>query len=73
MSFRYEDGVDMLVMKMPFVEPGDVELFRVDASSIIVHVGSQKRNIHLPDSLLSAEIMGADFIDNELIIKFKRE
>ena len=72
MSFRSEDGIDMLVMKMPFVEASDVELFRVDASSLMVHVGSQKRNIHLPDSLVAAEILGADFIDNELIIKFRR-
>ena len=72
MSFRSENGIDMLVMKMPFVEAADVELFRVNASSLMVHVGSQKRNIHLPDSLLSAEILGADFIENELIIKFKR-
>ena len=73
MSFRYEDGLDLLVMKMPFIEASDVELFRVDSTSLMVHVGSQKRNIHLPDSLISAQIMGADFIDNELIIKFKRE
>ena len=73
MSFRTENGEDHLVMKMPFVEAADVELFRVDSTSLMVHVGSQKRNIHLPDSLISAEILGADFIDDELIIKFKRE
>ena len=73
MSFRYEGGVDMLVMKMPFIEASEVELFRVDSTSLLVHVGSQKRNIHLPDTRKSAEILGADFIDNELIIKFKRE
>ncbi len=72
MSFRYENGIDMLVMKMPFVEAVQVELFRVDATSLMVHVGSQKRNIHLPDSLISSQILGADFIDDELIIKFKR-
>ena len=73
MCFRSKDGIDELVLKMPFVDVGDVELFRTDATSLIVHVGSQKRNIHLPDSLLSAEILGADFIDDELIIRFKRE
>jgi arsenite-transporting ATPase len=72
MTFRNENGEDHLVMKMPFVEAADVELFRVDSTSLMVHVGSQKRNIHLPDSLISAEILGADFIDDELIIKFKR-
>ena len=73
MSFRSEGDEDLLVMKMPFVEAADVELFRIDAASLMVHVGSQKRNIHLPDSLISAEILGADFIDNELVIRFKRD
>ena len=73
MSFRTENGEDHLVMKMPFVEAADVELFRVDSTSLMVHVGSQKRNIHLPDSLISSQILGADFIDDELIIKFKRD
>jgi len=73
MTFRYVDGVDELVMKMPFIEASQLELYRADATSLIVHVGSQKRNIHLPDSLISAKVLGADFIDNELIIRFKRE
>ena len=72
MSFRTDGDIDLLVMKMPFVDAADVELIRVDSSSLMVHVGSQKRNIHLPDSLVTAEILGADFIDNELIIRFKR-
>ena len=73
MSFRADGDEDLLVMKMPFVEVSDVELYRVDTTSLMIHVGSQKRNIHLPDSLISAEILGADFIDNELIIRFKRD
>ncbi len=73
MSFRTVDDIDELVMKMPFVEASQLELRRIDASSIMVHVGSQKRNIHLPDSLVSAEVLGADFIDDELIIRFKRD
>ncbi|MBR4697316.1 MAG: TRC40/GET3/ArsA family transport-energizing ATPase, partial [Candidatus Methanomethylophilaceae archaeon] len=72
MSFRTEDGIDRLVMKMPFVEKADVELFRLDASVIMVHVGSQKRNIQLPDTLIHAEVKGAEFKDGKLIIKFKR-
>ena len=61
-----------LLMKMPFVEKADVELFRLDASVIMVHVGSQKRNIQLPDTLIHAEVKGAEFKDGKLIIKFKR-
>ncbi len=73
MRFESVEGEDRLIMKMPFVDVSDVELYRLDSSSLMVHVGSQKRNIHMPDSLKTAEILGADFKDNELIIRFKRE
>ncbi|MBO4763961.1 MAG: ArsA family ATPase [Candidatus Methanomethylophilaceae archaeon] len=72
MSFRTVDGVDELVMKMPFVDKSEVELFRIDSSMIMVHVGSQKRSIQLPDTLTRAEVAGASFKDGNLVIKFKR-
>ncbi|MBR6203879.1 MAG: TRC40/GET3/ArsA family transport-energizing ATPase [Candidatus Methanomethylophilaceae archaeon] len=72
MEFCTVDGVDHLVMKMPFVEKADVELFRVDTSVIVVHVGSQKRNIQLPDTLVHADVVGAEFKDGKLVIRFKR-
>jgi len=72
MEFTTVDGIDRLIMKMPFVEKAEVELFRIDASVIMVHVGSQKRNIQLPDTLIHAEVIGAEFKDGKLIIKFKR-
>lgn len=73
MSFVTEGGVDKIVMRMPFVDSSKVELFRIDQSTVMVHVGSQKRNIQLPDALVHAQVVGADFKDDELIIKFKRE
>ena len=73
MSFEGEGGRYRLVLSMPFVESKDVELFRIDASTLMVHVGSQKRNILLPDVLREAELSGADFKDNKLIIRFKRD
>ncbi|MBQ8180237.1 MAG: ArsA family ATPase [Candidatus Methanomethylophilaceae archaeon] len=73
MRFTHEGGIDNLEMRMPFVEGGDVELFRLDPSSIMVHVGSQKRNIQLPDTLINADIAGAEFKDSKLIIRFKRD
>ena len=60
-------------MKMPFVDSSKVELFRIDQSTVMVHVGSQKRNIQLPDALVHAQVIGADFKDDELVIKFKRD
>ena len=73
MSFITESGVDKIVMRMPFVDSSKVELFRIDQSTVMIHVGSQKRNIQLPDALVHAQVVGADFKDNELVIKFKRE
>lgn len=73
MKFETVDGVDRLVMKMPFVQTSDVELYRIDQSTLMVHVGSQKRNILLPDALMHAQVVGADFKDEELVIRFKRD
>ncbi len=72
MKFVTEDGVHKLKMKMPFVNSKEVELFRLDPSTLMVHVGSQKRNLQLPDVLSGAEISGAEFKDEELVISFKR-
>ena len=63
----------MIILKMPFVDSTAVELFRIDASTLMVHVGSQKRNIHLPDSMTNSEILGAGFKDDKLVIRFRRE
>lgn len=73
MSFVTEDGIDYLNLKMPFVDGGAVELFRINSNTLMIHVGSQKCNIQLPDSLIGADIVGADFKDSKLIVKFKRE
>lgn len=73
MKMESESGVDMIVLKMPFVDSSAVELYRIDGSTLMVHVGSQKRNIHLPDSMITSEILGAGFKDDKLVIRFKRE
>ncbi len=71
-AFNPLAGADVLELRMPFVDRTEVELFRTDAITLVVHVGSQKRNIQLPDTLVRAEISGAEFKDDKLIIKFKR-
>lgn len=72
MRFETVDGVDVLSMKMPFIEAQDLELFRIDACTVMVHVGSQKRNIQLPDTLVDAEILGAKLKDGMLTVRFSR-
>ncbi|MBR1974090.1 MAG: ArsA family ATPase, partial [Candidatus Methanomethylophilaceae archaeon] len=41
--------------------------------SIIVHVGSQKRNVALPDSMRHSTMIGAELKDEKLILIFKKE
>lgn len=73
LRFGTEGGAYVIEMRMPFVDSRDVELFRIDRGTIMVHVGSQKRNLQLPDVMLGAEIEGAEFKDDKLLIRFKRE
>ena len=73
MGFATEGAFKVRKMKMPFVDGEDVELFRIDPSTLMIHVGSQKRNIQLPDALVGADIDGAGFKDDKLVIRFKRQ
>lgn len=72
MRFETVDGEDRLIMRMPFVDGKDVELFRIDPVTLMIHVDSQKRNVQLPDVLTHADVVGAEFKGDKLIIKFKR-
>jgi arsenite-transporting ATPase len=73
MSFtEAEDGNILLNLKVPFVEAGDIELFKGKENTIIVHIGDQNRTITLPTTLVDAEIMSAEVGDGMLVIKFRR-
>ena len=72
MRFESEGGIDKLYIKMPFMEKDDIELFRGNNNSVIVKAGDQKRTVALPMTLSDAEMLGAEFDDSDLIIKFRR-
>jgi len=72
MKFETVGNLDLLHLKMPFVEKTDVELLKPTDDTIIVHVGSQKRSINLPLILAKEELVGAELKNQELTIKFKR-
>ena len=74
MRFRTaKDGTVELIMKMPFVTQEQVELFKGKENTIIIHMGSQRRTVSLPTSLSGAELLGAEFGDDCLIVRFRRE
>ena len=72
MVFETVGDMDIIRMKMPFVEKKDIELLQPSEDVIMVHVGSQKRIINLPLTLSKKEMAGAEFKSNELILKFRR-
>ena len=72
MSFETRGDFHYMSMRMPFVDSREVELYRIDPTTLMVHVGSQKRNLQLSDVLAHCEINGAEFKDDKLVISFKR-
>ena len=72
MTFETVDGMDLLHLKMPFVEKSDIELMKPTEDTVLVHVGSQKRSINLPLTIAKEELIGAELKNQELTIKFKR-
>ena len=73
MRFSTEEGVHILSIKLPFAAKGEVELYRAHDTSLIVQVGSHKRNIDLPTVLKDAELLGAELKEETLRIKFRRK
>ncbi|MCK9333507.1 MAG: ArsA family ATPase [Candidatus Cloacimonetes bacterium] len=72
MHFETEGDIDKLYIQMPFVKKEDVELFKAQDNSIIIHTGSQKRTVSLPMTFKNSEMIGAEFTDSHLIVKFRR-
>ncbi|MDR2866776.1 MAG: ArsA family ATPase [Methanomassiliicoccaceae archaeon] len=73
MRFSTEGKFHVLSVRLPFAMKGDIELYRAQDRSLIVQVGSHKRNIDLPLVLKDAELMGAEMNNETLKIKFRRE
>jgi len=73
MKFGTEKDHYVLSLKLPFATKGEIELYRSHDTSLIVQVGSHKRNIDLPLVLKSSELIGAEMKDDTLKIKFRRE
>ncbi len=67
-----KDGTDQLKIKMPFVDQEQIELYNGQENTIILQVGSQRRTVSLPMTLANAELLGAEFGDECLYVKFRR-
>jgi arsenite-transporting ATPase len=64
-----KDGDYTLSLPLPFVEKGDIELFR-DKDELTIRVGNQRRNFILPRALWELEATQARFSGDTLKISF---
>jgi arsenite/tail-anchored protein-transporting ATPase len=62
----------LLSLKLPFVERGDLEVFR-KADELYIRVGSYKRNLILPQTLQRLDVKEANFEDGRLEVRFARQ
>jgi arsenite/tail-anchored protein-transporting ATPase len=73
MHFETKKDIDYLYIKMPFIDESTVELFKTNDNSIIIQTSGQRRTVTLPLTLKSAEMLGAEFRDGSLVVKFRRK
>ncbi|MDR0309930.1 MAG: ArsA family ATPase [Candidatus Methanoplasma sp.] len=73
MHFESKDGIDILYIKMPFINKDDIELFRGSNNSVTIKIGDQRRTVALPLTLVDADMLGAEFDGEDLTIRFKRK
>ncbi|NYT12246.1 MAG: TRC40/GET3/ArsA family transport-energizing ATPase [Methanomassiliicoccales archaeon] len=69
----YDDGENaILSLKLPFSMKKEVELYRSE-DALLIQVGSYKRSVSLPYTLVKREILKAEFDEGRLLIKFAKE
>jgi arsenite-transporting ATPase len=65
------DGEYVMKLRLPFADKGEIRLL-TSGDELVVHVGSQKRNVILPRALVGLPTKGARFEDDVLAVRFSR-
>src|SRR3954447_2012387 len=66
---RKVPGGYLLTMRLPFADRSDMDINR-GGEELYVRVGSYKRNLVLPHTLQRLDVVEANFVDDELQIRF---
>ena len=61
----------ILMLPLPLVKKGDIDLHRGSYDELIVHIGGWKRHINLPSSLKGKQVVGARYREDQLEIRFQ--
>jgi arsenite-transporting ATPase len=69
MRMEHDGDLARLLLPLPSVTSGDVDLVESDAE-LVVTVGPYRRNLALPASLRSRSVTGARISDSELVVEF---
>jgi len=67
---KNEDGYIML-LPLPLVKKGDINLHRGSYDELVVRIGGWKRHINLPSTLKGKQVAGARYREDHLEIKFQ--
>jgi len=70
MEIFSEGNEDILAVKLPFSEKGEVELYKASDDVLIIQVGHYKRSVTLPYALMKSDRMRAEFRDGRLLVRF---
>ncbi len=73
MHFETIKDIDYLFIRMPFIDKNTVELFKTNDNSIVIQTIGQRRTVTLPLTLKDSEMLGAEFKDKDLVVKFRRK
>jgi len=71
MEIYEKDGEDIVSLKLPFSHKEEVELYKTQ-DSLLVQVGSYRRQISLPFTFINKETSRAEFKEGRLLIHFKK-
>lgn len=69
LSVEARDGDHVLCLELPFAERDEIELGR-NGTELLVRVGSYRRAVVLPDSLLRRTVKGATMVGERLEVTF---
>jgi arsenite-transporting ATPase len=71
MRVRKRGSSYVLSLRLPFVQRGDLEVFR-KADELYIRVGGYKRNLVLPQTLQRLDVQEASFVEDRLEVRFAR-
>jgi arsenite-transporting ATPase len=72
LKFRGRGNEEIMEMRMPFLEERKLDIY-AKGDTLFITIGGFKRNMILPQSLVGAEVVGAEYDGETLSVRFRGE